>query len=65
MVLGNSCYTIYCLFLIVIDKHKSPEEPLKDKVLTDHHYSVIRHEVKHAPELNGMVTIKVYCVEIE
>ena len=47
--------------IIVYDQHKSPEEPLKDKMLINHHYSVIRHEVKHAPDVDGMATIKVLC----
>jgi len=51
--------------LTVYGQHKSSEEPLKDKVFTGHNHSVIRHEVKQAPNMNGMLTIKVlvFCVE--
>ena len=40
-------------------KSKSLKDPKDDYQFSDHQYSVVRYEVAHEPEINGMVTIKV------
>lgn len=40
-------------------KSKDLKDPKNDYQFSDHHYSVVRHEVVRKPEMNGMATIKV------
>ena len=39
--------------------NSNAKDSKNDYQFSDHHYSVVRHEVVREPEINGMVTIKV------
>ena len=57
-------YTFYYIDITSYVNCK-PKDAKDDYQFSDHQYSVVRCKVPYEPEMNGMITIKVYCSNLQ